>query len=44
MIIIMMICSLILGLLYGMSGMEWNMLNVLGRNYRYHFIHVNVLY
>ncbi len=32
MIIIMMICSLILGLLYGMSGMEWNMLNVLSQN------------
>lgn len=30
--IVMMICSLILGLLYGMSGMEWNMLNVLSQN------------
>ena len=32
MMIVMMICSLILGLLYGMSGMEWNMLNVLSQN------------
>lgn len=30
--IVMMICSLILGLLYGMSGIEWNMLNVLSQN------------
>lgn len=30
--IVMMICSLILGLLYGMSWMEWNMLNVLSQN------------
>lgn len=30
--IVMMICSLIIGLLYGMSGMEWNMLNVLSQN------------
>lgn len=30
--IVMMICSLILGLLYGMSGTEWNMLNVLSQN------------
>lgn len=32
MMIVMMICSLILGLLYGMSGIEWNMLNVLSQN------------